>query len=103
MITVTGASGHIGNVLVKKLLKQGEEVRVLVLPHDDLTPIKGLEVEIVEGDVCDLPSLLPAFKGTRMVYHLAGIIPFLRVMKISSTRSTWLVPETWWMPVSSAE
>lgn len=74
MITVTGATGHIGNVLVKKLLKQGEEVRVLVLPHDDLTPIKGLDVEIVEGDVCDLPSLLPAFKGTRMVYHLAGII-----------------------------
>jgi dihydroflavonol-4-reductase len=74
MITVTGATGHIGNVLVKKLLKQGEEVRVLVLPHEDLTPIEGLDVEIVEGDVRDLPSLFLAFEGVRMVYHLAGII-----------------------------
>lgn len=32
MITVTGATGHIGNVLVKKLLKQGEEVGVSPSP-----------------------------------------------------------------------
>ncbi len=74
MIAVTGATGHIGNVLVKKLLKQGEEVRVLERPHVDLTPIEGLDVEIVEGDVRDLSSLLLAFEGVRMVYHLAGII-----------------------------
>lgn len=31
-------------------------------------------MEIVEGDVRDLPSLLSAFEGSRIVYHLAGII-----------------------------
>ncbi len=33
MILVTGATGHIGNVLVRKLLERGEKVRVLILPE----------------------------------------------------------------------
>ena len=44
MNLVTGATGHIGNVLVRELLNRGESVRVLVLPDEDLTPIKGLNV-----------------------------------------------------------
>ena len=50
MNLVTGATGHIGNVLVKELLKRGEKVRVLVLPGEDLCPLEGLSVEIYEGN-----------------------------------------------------
>ncbi|MEW6106778.1 MAG: NAD(P)H-binding protein, partial [Bacillota bacterium] len=63
MMAVTGATGHIGNVLVRKLLERGDRVRALVPPFDDTTPLRGLEVEQVEGDVLDLDSLRRAFEG----------------------------------------
>ncbi len=73
-VLVTGATGHIGNVLVRELLSRGEEVRALILPGEDDLPIRGLNVEKVRGDICSLDSLIPAFKGIDAVYHLAGII-----------------------------
>ena len=39
MNLVTGATGHIGNVLVRWLRQRGEAVRALVLPGEDLTPL----------------------------------------------------------------
>lgn len=74
MNLVTGATGHIGNVLVKELVKRGESVRVLVLPGEDLIPLEGLDVEVVYGDVLDSNSLDKAFKNIKNVFHLAGII-----------------------------
>ena len=59
-VLVTGATGHIGNVLVRQLLNEGDTVRALVLPSEDDLPLRGLEVEKVTGDICDPDSLLPA-------------------------------------------
>jgi len=77
MILVTGATGHIGNVLVRNLTKSGAQVRALVFPGDDLTPIRGLNVDTVEGDILDYDSLLRAMTGVQDVYHLAGIISIM--------------------------
>jgi dihydroflavonol-4-reductase len=77
MILVTGATGHIGNVLVRKLLAQGEKVRALVWRDEDTTPIRGLDIDKVEGDVLDPVSLEPALRGVDTVYHLAGIISIM--------------------------
>jgi len=74
MNLVTGATGHIGNVLVRELVKRGEKVRALVLPGEDLLPIKDLDVEICYGNVLDRESLHAAFDGVSCVFHLAGII-----------------------------
>lgn len=77
MNLVTGATGHIGNVLVRLLLERGENVRALIMPGEDPTPLRGLDVEVVEGDVLDYQSLLKAFDHIQVVYHLAGIISIL--------------------------
>ena len=53
-VLVTGATGHIGNVLVRESMKTDEKVRVLLLPSEDDLPLRGLNVEIVRGDVCEL-------------------------------------------------
>ena len=74
MNLVTGGTGHIGNVLIRELLMRGEKVRALILPGEDRQPVKGLEVEIIEGDILDRSSLQRAFQGVRVVYHLAGVI-----------------------------
>lgn len=77
MMVVTGATGHIGNVLIRRLLEKDEEVKAFILPSEDLTPIKGLEVEIIKGDVRNIDSLVNAFQGAETVYHLAGVISIM--------------------------
>jgi len=91
-ILVTGATGHIGNVLVRKLLERGEQVRALILPGEDTTSLKGVEVEKVEGDVLDFSSLWNAFSGVKGVFHLAGVIsimpgeiPIVRKVNVEGT------------------
>ena len=81
MIVVTGATGHIGNVLVRELISRGQTVRALVLPNDDLRPLHGLDTDIVYGDVTDLQSLTSAFYGADLVFHLAGIVTIMPGMK----------------------
>jgi len=77
MILVTGATGHVGNVLVRELLERGQPVRALVLPGEDRASLQGLPVEQVDGDVLKPASLAPAFQGVDIVYHLAAIIAIL--------------------------
>jgi dihydroflavonol-4-reductase len=77
MILMTGVTGHIGTVLVRKLLEKGLKVRALVLPGDDETPVKGLDLEIVYGDVTDLESIRRAMSGVQHVFHLAAVITIL--------------------------
>ena len=77
VVIVTGATGHIGNVLVRELLAAGTVVRALVLPKDDKRPLAGLNLEIVYGDVTDSVSLRSAFAGAELVFHLAGIVTIM--------------------------
>ncbi|MGA2112812.1 MAG: SDR family oxidoreductase [Anaerolineales bacterium] len=76
-VLVTGAGGHIGNVLVRELLAQEQEVRALLLPAEDRSSLNGLDVEILEGDVLDIGCLRRALQGVRVVYHLAGVVTIL--------------------------
>jgi dihydroflavonol-4-reductase len=94
MWLVTGATGHIGNVLVRKLLERGEKVRALVLPGESRESITGLSVEAVEGDILHLDSLFKSMQGVRGVFHLAGVIsimpgpnPMVRNVNVDGTRN----------------
>ena len=77
MILVTGATGHLGNVLVRRLNAMGECVRAMVLPNEGLEPLVGLDVECVIGNVLDPDSCRRAMRGVDTVYHLAGIISIM--------------------------
>ena len=77
MNLVTGATGHIGNVVIRELLIRGKKVRAFVLPGEDLTPLRGLDIEIAEGNVLDPASLEAAMRGVKTVYHLAGMISIM--------------------------
>lgn len=75
---VTGAMGHLGNIIVGKLRQQGVQVRGLALPEDHSIPHFDPGVEIVRGDVCDPESLIPFFTHKIdqevVVIHTAGIV-----------------------------
>ena len=46
---ITGAAGHLGNTLIRILLKRGEEVRGLILPGEPAWMKET--VRYVEGDI----------------------------------------------------
>lgn len=70
---VTGATGHIGNVLVKKLYKLGHEVHALVMNSDDISIIEPF-ASIIYGDITDKNRLFEIVKDYDVVFHLAGIV-----------------------------
>lgn len=74
-VGVTGASGRLGNVLVRRLLERGDVVRVLCLPDDrEAMSLDGLDVEHVSGSVLDPASVDALVDGLDGVYHLAARI-----------------------------
>jgi dihydroflavonol-4-reductase len=92
MIVITGVAGLVGANLARALLVQGREVRGLA--HRDRRAVKGLEIELVEGDVRDPASLLGAFAGAEVVYHLAARIslrmdswPEVETVNVQGTRN----------------
>jgi len=70
---VTGGSGYIGSAVVRQLLEDNQEVKVVVRETDDLRNLTGLEVEYAYGDVRDYHSLCRALDGCDRVFHLAAI------------------------------
>lgn len=71
-VVVTGASGHLGANLVRRLLERGDRVRVLLRRRS--RAVEGLDVEVARGDVLDPESLRAAFTGMEIVFHLAGLV-----------------------------
>lgn len=74
MILVTGAAGHLGNTLVRRLLAQGRQVKAMIVPGEDLRSLAGLSVQQVPADVLDPRALREAFRGVDILFHLAGLI-----------------------------
>lgn len=72
-VFVTGATGHIGCVLVKKLYELKYDVTSLVLPGDDISYIQPY-TEVIYGNILDQSFLLEIIKGYDIVYHLAGMV-----------------------------
>ena len=52
-ILVTGATGLVGNNMVRMLLERGDAVRVVVRESSDPRPLEGLDVDIQRGDIRD--------------------------------------------------
>jgi short-subunit dehydrogenase/dTDP-4-dehydrorhamnose reductase len=77
MVLVTGAAGHLGCALVRELVADGEKVRALVLPQEDLEGLRGIPLDIVKGNVLDLDSIRQAAMNVDVVYHLAGIVSIM--------------------------
>jgi len=72
MILVTGAGGFVGSAVVRHLIKAGHQVRALVRSTSSRINLADLRVEIVEGDLRDVESLIRAMTGIRFVFHVAA-------------------------------
>ena len=70
-VAVTGASGHIGSNLCPELSKRNYSLRLLKYQAD---VFHSGGVEIIEGDLSDIRSLLDLVEGVDVVIHLAAKI-----------------------------
>lgn len=70
MILVTGGTGFIGLPLVRRLLDEGQSVRVL--SRRARSPLLPAGAELAVGDVLDPESVARAMEGTESVIHLAA-------------------------------
>ncbi len=71
---VTGGSGHVGANLVRELLARGVEVKAMYRPGSNNRALDGLDLERVEADLRDPPSLDRAVSGCDRIYHVAAFI-----------------------------
>ena len=71
---VTGASGHLGNVLVRELCARGRRVRALFRTEPEI-PLPDA-AEPFYCDLHDREGLEKAFYNAGNVYHTAGLVAF---------------------------
>ena len=71
-ILVTGASGFLGSSVVRQLLENGENIRVLTRQNSGSANLAGLKVDVVTGDLRDRQSLIRACSNVHGIYHVAA-------------------------------
>lgn len=76
-ILLTGATGFIGANLLRELLRQGEQVRILLRKDSNTRNIDGLDgVERTIGDLTQRDTLIDALRGIQLLYHVAASYTF---------------------------
>lgn len=84
---VTGSTGLLGNNLVRLLLEQGHQVRVGVRASSAKEPLRGLDVEIVTGQLDDPAFAQELLQGTDGLFHVAALIWMGRTRQEESRRA----------------
>src|ERR1700722_19113438 len=69
---VTGATGFVGAAVARALLAAQWQVRVLARKGSERRNLKGLAVEVEEGDLADPNSLERAAEGCVGLFHVAA-------------------------------
>lgn len=72
-VLITGANGFIGSNLCRHFLAKGWAVQGIVRESSDLHFLRGLDVELIRGDLCD-PDRIPIPGDTSYVIHTAALV-----------------------------
>lgn len=79
---VTGGAGFIGSHITRTLLERGNQVRILDnFSSGKRENLKGLDVELIEGDLRDASKVAEAVKGMDIVFHEAAFVSVAESME----------------------
>lgn len=73
-ILVTGATGFLGNNLVRALLQQNHEVVATMRPSSNRKTLEGLPIELLDVDLNNTSDLAMALSDVEVVIHAAALI-----------------------------
>lgn len=87
MVFVTGATGLIGGYLLLELSKRGKQIKAMKRKKSSLDAVRKLfdefstiqkfnEIEWIETDLLNVPSLSDSLREIETVYHTAGCVGF---------------------------
>ena len=89
MILVTGGTGLVGSHLLVRLVQENEPIKATYRTLESIEKTKKVfsyytnttkdlftNIEWLQADITDVPSMMPAFKGVKKVYHCAAVISF---------------------------
>ncbi|MGE0762873.1 MAG: NAD-dependent epimerase/dehydratase family protein [Bdellovibrionales bacterium] len=76
-VLITGASGFVGQWLVRRLTHENCQIRVLRRKSSSTEPARP-GVEVAWGDVTDAESVATAAQGVHTIFHLAGHVGYSR-------------------------
>ena len=89
MILVTGGTGLVGSHLLVRLVQENEPVKATYRTLESIEKTKKVfsyytnttkdlftNIEWLQADITDVPSMTPAFKDVKKVYHCAAVISF---------------------------
>ena len=88
MFVITGATGNTGKIAAKRLLEQGQKVRVVVRDAAKAADLKALGAEVVTANLDDRAQAERAFAGATGLYLLAP--PDMQSKNPIAERTPWL-------------
>src|SRR6476660_3147353 len=78
-VLLTGANGHLGDLTLRELMRQGHTVRCFIRKKEAAKQLQRLgkkgQVEIALGDMRDADALARACADQEVVMHLAAVLP----------------------------
>ncbi len=73
-VAVLGASGHLGNNLVRRLVAMGVAVVAICPDASSATSLQGFDIETHDVDIADEKKLTELFSSCDVVFNLAAVI-----------------------------
>ena len=71
---VTGGSGFIGGVLIRRLVAGGCNVKALARSDRSAAAVAGIGAEPVRGDLDDIAAMTAGAEGCEVAFHLAAVV-----------------------------
>jgi UDP-glucose 4-epimerase len=79
---ITGGAGFIGSHIARALLQQGANVRILDnFSSGKRENLKGLDVELIEGDLRNASHVTEAVRGVNIIFHEAAFVSVAESME----------------------
>lgn len=91
---ITGATGHVGRVLLAKLMAEARPIRVLVRRTETMTQVSNEYLESVVADVTNAESLRGICDDVDTVFHLASYSPRVQPGTSNHDAQHWNVTKT---------
>jgi len=71
-VLITGVTGFLGSAVLRLLVNEGYDVRVLVRENSNMRNLEKIDVKVIKGDLQNTNSLKPAVHSCDQVFHVAA-------------------------------